>query len=298
MNGKERGFLLLTSQLGDPDRRPLTAAQLRSLSDRVRSMVKIREERELVLEDLTALGYRTDMAGRILILLEQEDLLDCYLARGRKMNCIPLTRVSSGYPEILRTLLGGEAPGCLWAKGDLSLLEAPKVALVGSRDLLDRNREFAEEVGFQAARQGFVLVSGNARGADKAAQEACLRAGGRVIVVVADQLIKQTSREGVLYLSEDCYDGAFSATRALSRNRVIHALGQCVFVAQSSYQTGGTWDGTVKNLRFRWSPVRCFDDGSAAVELLEQMGAECISLDKLSDIASLTAGDRTLFDVI
>lgn len=298
MNGKEKGFLLLTSQLGDPERKILTSAQLRSLADRVRSMKRPEVDRELVMTDLIALGYREDMARRILCLLEEEELLAYYLQRGDKLGCVPLTRVSQGYPQDLKVCLGAEAPGCLWAKGDLKLLEEPKVALVGSRDILDRNRRFAEAVGIQAARQGFVLVSGNARGADRAAQEACLKAGGRVICVVADQLAKQPVRERVLYLSEDHYDSAFSAARALSRNRVIHALGQCVFVAQCGYQTGGTWDGTVKDLRFHWSPVRCFDDGSAAAALLEQMGAELVGLEELEDMAGLTAGERTLFDSV
>lgn len=296
MNGKEKGFLLLTSQLGDPGRKVLTPAQLRSLSERVRSMEKPSEDRDLALPDLTALGYREDMARRILALLDQEDLLEHYFGRGKNLGCAPLIRVSDGYPQVLRAKLGPEAPGCLWTKGDLQLLSAPMVALVGSRDILPQNLEFAQEVGRQAARQGFVLVSGNARGADRAAQEACLEAGGRVVIVVADQLAKQPAREQVLYLSEDCYDSAFSATRALSRNRVIHALGQCVFVAQSGYQTGGTWDGTVKNLRFRWSPVRCFDDGSRAMGQLEQMGAELIHMEQLWDMASLTTVERTFFD--
>lgn len=298
MNGKERGFLLLTSQLGDPERKVLSPAQLRSLAARVRSMERPGEDRELVLADLTALGYREDMARRILCLLGEEDLLAYYLQQGSKLGCVPMTRVSQGYPQVLKSCLGAEAPGCLWAKGDLKLLEEPKVALVGSRDIREQNLRFAREVGIQAARQGFVLVSGNARGADRAAQEACLRAGGQVISVVADQLAKQPACGRVLYLSEDHYDGAFSAVRALSRNRVIHALGECVFVAQCGYQTGGTWDGTVKDLRFRWSPVRCFDDGSAAVRLLEQMGAELIGLEELADLASLTTGERTLFDLV
>ena len=35
MNPRERGFLLLTSHLGDPDRSVLTVAQLRTLAMRI-----------------------------------------------------------------------------------------------------------------------------------------------------------------------------------------------------------------------------------------------------------------------
>ena len=174
MTARERGFLLLTGMLGDPDRQPLTVAQFRTLASRMdRAQRPAKEDRELNCEDLTALGYNRTMAQRIVALLAQEDLLDHYLMRGKKLGCVPITRVSEGYPVILRKRLGLDAPACIWARGDLNLLDSACIALVGSRDLLPENRRFAEEAGKQAARQGFTLVSGNARGADTEAQNAC-----------------------------------------------------------------------------------------------------------------------------
>jgi predicted Rossmann fold nucleotide-binding protein DprA/Smf involved in DNA uptake len=90
-----------------------------------------------------------------------------------------------------------------------------------------------------------------------------------------------------LYLCEDAFDAPFSAQRALSRNRVIHSLGQMTFVAQCGYQQGGTWDGMVKNLRFGWSNVYCLADGSPASHLLTEMGAQTIEQTQLTDFASL-----------
>lgn len=296
MTPREQGFLLLTSQLGNPERKPLTPAQLRTLTDRMRAVPVPPEERELEIRDLMALGYGPEFGSRILTLLAETDLLAHYLARGRRAGCVPITRVSPGYPALMRQRLGGEAPGCLWAKGDRSLLERPAISLVGSRDMGTANREFAREAGRQAAIQGFVLISGNARGADREAQNACLEAGGSVISIVADELGKQTVRDRVLYLSEDGFDGAFSVQRALSRNRCIHAMGRCVLVAQASLQKGGTWDGTSKNLRFGWSGVCCFDDGSDAAQVLEQMGAVQIGLPELGNLRSLMEVNNNLFD--
>ena len=287
MNPRERGFLLLSSHLGNPERKVLSAPQLRVLAKRIANSMPDQKERDLVTEDLVALGYGGEMARRILELLEDEVLLAHYLRRGQKAGCVALTRISTGYPLEVRKRLDLDSPACLWAKGDLSLLERPKVALVGSRDLREPNRVFAREVGRQAALQGFTLVSGNARGADKVAQEACLEAGGSVISVVADSLEDKTARQNLLYLSEESFDEPFSAQRALSRNRVIHALGAMTFVAQCSYQTGGTWDGTVKNLRFRWSDVYCMDDGSDAASALMQMGAKGITMAELQDFCGL-----------
>lgn len=287
MTGAERGFLLLSSHLGNPERKPLTTAQLRTLADRMRSAPRFPEDRELLASDLTALGYRSDMALRILALLNEEDLLDHYLTRAARQGCVPVTRVSRDYPGILRQRLGLDSPGCLWAKGDVSILNTPAIALVGSRDLNPENKAFAEAVGYEAAVQGLTLVSGNARGADKTAQEACLAASGRVISIVADSLATHKERHNLLYVSEEDYEAEFSAQRALSRNRCIHALGRMVFVAQSGYQTGGTWDGTVKNLRFGWSPVACFRDGSEASVQLEQMGAYLVGTEDIKDFGTL-----------
>jgi hypothetical protein len=117
-----------------------------------------------------------------------------------------------------------------------------------------------------------------------------------VICVVADELERHTPRKNMLYISEDGFDLPFSAQRALSRNRVIHCMGLRTFVAQAGYQHGGTWDGTVRNLRFGWSPVYCFCDGSPAVALLGEMGAEEIRLDDLNDISALPIRFFGLFD--
>lgn len=296
MTGAETGFLLLTSQLGNPDRKVLTTAQMRVLGQRVRQMPIDDPGRDLQQEDLRRLGYSADMARRIVSLLEETQLLEHYCLLGLKKDCACLSRISAGYPDVLRQRLGDDSPGVLWAKGDLTLLASPKISLVGSRELAADNRRFAAEVGRQAALQGYVLVSGNARGADKTAQDACLKAGGSVISVVADRLESHSLKDRVLYLSEDGFDCDFSAQRAISRNRVIHALGEKTFVAQCGYQTGGTWDGTVKNLRFGWSAVYCYADGSPANALLREMGAGAVSADQLENISGLENLDTGFFD--
>ena len=296
MNAREQGFLLLTSELGVPGRKTLTTAQLRTLAQRMQKAPKPAADRNLSEQDLLSMGFRRELAQRILVLLEDGELLHYYCQQGRKAGCFPLSRVTEGYPLRLRKTLGEDSPGCLWYKGDLELLRRPAISLVGSRDLNPDNQRFAEEVGRQAALQGYVLVSGNARGADKAAQFACLRHGGKVISVVADSLAQHTPRENVLYLSEDDFDAPFSAQRAISRNRCIHSLGQMTFVAQSSYETGGTWDGTVKNLRFGWSPVYCFRDESLAQRVLADMGAGAVGMEALRNFADLLLQEKSLFD--
>ena len=292
MTAREQGFLLLTSHLGNPDRRVLTAAQLRNLARRIRAVEPPEEDRPLTVSDLGTLGYGPEMSGRILSLLREEELLERYLSRGKRADCIPVTRVSAHYPVIVRQRLGLDSPGCLWVKGDPAMLEEPGIALVGSRDMRPQNLGFAREVGRQAAIQGLVLVSGNARGADRAAQDACLEAGGRVVSIVADELERCAPHSRVTYVSEDGFNLGFSAQRALSRNRVIHALGRMVFVAQARLGRGGTWDGVSRNLRLGFSSVACFRDGSDAMAELEQMGAFLVGMEDLQDLSALVQSTR------
>ena len=295
MRAAERGFLLLASTLGDLRRPTLTATQLRILGERARLLNPEQGQRELTESDLVSVGYGIEMAQRILKLLSQEDVLDYYLQKGRAADCVPITRVTPGYPLKLRKGLGLESPACLWTKGDLALLESPRVALVGSRDIRPENAAFARKVGEEAAKQGYVLVSGNARGADRIAQDACLAEGGRVICVIADGLAQKKRHPSVLYLSEETYDQPFSIQRALSRNRVIHALANVTMVAQCELEAGGTWQGTSLNLHYGWSPVHCFRDGSEAMTQLEQRGAELIDLEQLENLAELSVRQNSLF---
>ena len=295
MTGPERGFLLLCSHLGDPERKCLTTAQFRRLAQRVKHAEKTTEDRELIPADLKALGYGPEEAERIVILLSEEDRLDRYLRRAEKAGCGVLTRFSGHYPRELEQRLGQDAPPVLWYKGDPALLDGPKIALVGSRELLPENAFFAHQAGIQATRQGFALVSGNAKGADRTAQDGCLESGGRVISIVADALEDHKTADNILWLSEDSFDLGFSSIRALSRNRLIHSIGVATLAAQSSLKTGGTWDGSVKNLRFGWTPLFCFDDGRESTALLAQMGAELIGLDALEDLSALAHFGNCLF---
>lgn len=283
MNAGERGFLMLSGKLGDPERKPLTTAQLRLLALRAALLPPPEGGEELELGHLLSIGIERQLAEHILNLLDDGLQLDAYLKKAQKTGCCPITRASGEYPVILRKRLGFDAPACLWVKGDPGILNMPAVSLVGSRDLKGPNRKFAREVGAQAARQGFALVSGNARGADSTAQNACLEAGGRVISVVADSLEEHLREENILYVSEEDFDEPFSIPRALHRNHTIHAWGEVTFVAQCALEKGGTWNGTVQNLRKKWSPLFCFHDGSAAATALAGMGAAMIDCESLAD---------------
>ncbi len=296
MKTVEQGFLLLTSHLGDMKSNPLTTAQFRTLLMRVKNAPREDPDRELELRDLTAMGYDSATGERILFLLSRQEQMQYYVEKGKRLSCTVVTRSSRNYPAALRLRLGTDCPGCLWLKGNADILCKPAVALVGSRELPLENETFAREVGRQAALQGFALLSGNARGADRAAQDSCLENGGFVISIVADRLQDAKPHPRILYISEDGYDCDFSTQRAHSRNRLIHSMGMLTLVARSSLGKGGTWSGCVQNLRNRYSPVFCFQDGSQAAEKLMELGAVAVDIYDLSDYQRLKDFEITLFD--
>ena len=272
-------------------------AQFRSLAQRAAESEREMPPRDLEIEDLVKLGCDASMAKRIYGLLCDTNRLREYLRRATACDCFPITRLNPLYPVPVRRRLGLDAPGVLWAKGDVPLLERPAVAVIGSRELREENRIFAEEAGRQIAKQGYVLVSGNANGADKTAQNACLEAGGKVISIVADSLQKQPLTENVLYLSLDDFDRSFSPQRALHRNHVIHTLAALTIAAQCTLGKGGTWEGILANLKRGWTPVCIFDDGSEAAADLQNRGVRTVTQEDLQDLPVLACQNPNFMNV-
>ena len=294
MTAAEEGILLLCCRLGDPNARPLSMAQFRDLGQKVRAAGAGGDSlRQVSVSDLAELGYDEEESLRICGLLQREALLRRYLRGAEMRQIVPLTRISSSYPQRIAAWKRLSSPPTLFCRGDLSLFSMPAVSLVGSRKLRESNRRFAEQVGRLAAQEGFVLVSGGAEGADQAAQAACLEAGGRVIVFVPDRLDRYPANPRVLYCSEDGYDLGFTNIRALHRNALIHMQGSKTLVAQCGNGEGGTWQGSVDNLRHGWSELYVWNDDSEGAQALIERGATGIQ--RLNSISELTQMQQSWF---
>ncbi len=278
MSGAKGGILMLCCNLGDDRVTPLTAHQFHTLRRRLSQLDCVHEEGDLSLASLAAMSIPAALREQVLTLLERDAALQWYLRGAEQHSISVLTRMDEDYPTWMEEKLTRNAPPLLFALGNTALLRSPCVSLVGSRRLGMDNRRFAERIGTLAAEEGYTLVSGGADGADSAAQAACLRNGGKVIVFTPEKLSDLQERDNVLYLSEEGYDFPFSAQRALMRNRLIHAAGEMTFVAQCTENRGGSWRGSVENLHNGWSPVYVYDDGSTHARALVNHGAKPIDL--------------------
>lgn len=288
MTGSELGFLLLCCELND-GLKPLTLGQLKRLRRTVRAAERAPEPQgELTQRALLDMGCDAELSARVLALLDRRAALERNLARAEALGIVPLTIRSPDYPARLRDTLGESAPPVLFLRGNAELLRRRCVSAVGSRELTPRGTAFAERTGRLAAQEGFVLVSGNAHGADQRAQLSAYVSGGSYVAVVADSLAKHAPVQGrSLCISELGWELPFSAARAHSRNRLIHALGELTLVAQIGRRAGGTWSGAAENLRHGWSPVFVNDDGSPGAEALAGLGAQRLPLAQLQSIEAL-----------
>jgi len=176
-----------------------------------------------------------------------------------------ISRADAKYPKRIKARLKEDAPPLLYGCGEIALLEKGGLAVVGSRHVDDELISYTENVGRISAEAHRLIVSGGAKGIDRAAMHGALVAGGDVAGVMADSLesaaLSRDNREplmdGRLVLISP-YDPAagFNVGHAMQRNKLIYALADAALVVTSDFEKGGTWAGAVEQLdRLHFVPV-------------------------------------------
>jgi predicted Rossmann fold nucleotide-binding protein DprA/Smf involved in DNA uptake len=223
--------------------------------------------------------------SRLQRLLARGFLLSQGLERWQARAIWVVSRADADYPRRLKARLREDAPAVLYGCGDISLLGAGGLAVVGSRHVDDSLIDYTMAVGRLAARAGRTLVSGGAKGIDQAAMRGALEAGGKVAGVLADSLEKTTlDREhrnllldGQLVLISP-YDpsAGFNVGNAMQRNKLIYALADASLVVSSDLNKGGTWAGATEQLDKLKSVavyVRSTGESSTGLDALQKKGA-------------------------
>jgi len=95
--------------------------------------------------------------------------------RGEKLGGRLVARGEPPYPDALAAI--PDAPPLIWMKGDISVLDRPCVAIVGARNASAHATRFARILARDLGAAGQSVVSGLARGVDRAAHEASLETG-------------------------------------------------------------------------------------------------------------------------
>ncbi len=166
---------------------------------------------------------------------------------------------SPDYPPTLLDNAGLKyAPTLLYIKGNKQLLQEKSIAIVGSRNASANGLKFTHNVAKQATEGFKVVVSGFAKGIDRAALDNALKYIGQSIIVLPQGVLTfstgyrayqhQIAEGDVLVLSTFHPNSPWSVGLAMARNPIIYALAQEIYVADSS-NSGGTWAGVNDGLR-------------------------------------------------
>lgn len=158
-----------------------------------------------------------------------------------------LTLADPAYPPPL--LHSADPPLMLYVQGDLALLQAPSIAIVGSRQCTAQGRDNAQRFATVLAEAGWCVVSGLALGIDAAAHRgALLAAGGRTLAVLGTgpdrlypsqhaELARQIAERGAL-VSEYAPGTPALRENFPQRNRIIAGVTRGTLVVEAALKSG------------------------------------------------------------
>ncbi len=153
----------------------------------------------------------------------------------------------SYYPALLREL--ADPPPLLFAAGDLSALDLPSIALVGSRRCTPYGSKITQRLAVELSGTGFVITSGLALGVDSMAHRSCVQRNRPTIAILGSgltniypeanySLAKQIIDKGGLLLSEFPLSVGPAKFRFPQRNRLISGLSLATCVVEASLRSG------------------------------------------------------------
>ncbi len=196
-----------------------------------------------------------------------------------------LCRSDDAYPQRLKRKFQGMAPPILYGAGDAGLLDRGGLAVVGSRNIGAKEEEFTASVARRCAYDGMQVVSGGARGVDEVSMREAMAAGGCVVGVLADGLLRKSLRKDhreaihdrrLAMISTVHPEAGFNVGAAMGRNKLIYAFADFGLAVKAELKKGGTWAGAEEELkRTNGCPVFIHPEFSAskAVDALVSLGA-------------------------
>jgi DNA processing protein len=201
-------------------------------------------------------GDRAEAVARRLLAAHPRDAVDPDIdIRARAAEAIRRAEVegitaipwsATSYPPALTTIV--DPPPVLWTRGHVEVLNAPAVAIVGSRAASPYGLAVAEQLAIDLASAGLVIVSGLARGVDSAAHRGALAAAGVTVAVLGSgvdvvyppehaPLAKAIAETGAVI--SELVPGTNPQQRFFPlRNRIISGLSRAVVVIEAGEKSG------------------------------------------------------------
>jgi len=161
-------------------------------------------------------------------------------------NIITISINDKNYPKSLKA--SANPPKELYAIGDVSLLNQPAIAIIGTRRPSIYGAKQAEKFAYELAKSGFVIVSGMARGIDSVAHKGALTANGKTIAVLGcgvdicyppeHSQLKSLIEKNGLVISPFPLGTAPLPGQFPSRNSIVSGISKGVLVIECAEKSG------------------------------------------------------------
>lgn len=141
------------------------------------------------------------------------------------------------------------SPKQIFIMGKLPSQRVPSVAIVGTRKPSSYGKEVTQQLSYDLAKKGIVIISGLALGVDGIAHRAAIEAGGATIAVLANglpqiypathkDLADQIIQSGGAILSEHEPETAARSYQFLQRNRIVSGLSDAIIITEAAARSG------------------------------------------------------------
>jgi len=148
------------------------------------------------------------------------------------------------YPKLLAET--EDAPPLITVLGNPHLLTRRAIAMVGARNASAAGQRFARELAWDLGRNGFLVVSGLARGVDAAAHGGSLESGTAAVVAGGVDIVYPPENRGLydeivqrgVVIAEERFGTEPRARHFPRRNRLISGIASGVVVVEAALKSG------------------------------------------------------------
>ncbi len=209
------------------------------------------------------------------------------------------------YPSLLKEI--PDPPTVLFYRGDPTLLAGKNIAIVGSRKATSYGNSAAEKLAFDLASAGMFIVSGLAKGIDRAAHIGALSSKGKTIAVLGTGIdicypaenkeLMEKIAETSLIVSEFPPGTEPEGRNFPKRNRIISGLCMGTIIVEAAEKSGSLITGHLaleQNRELFAVPGRITSSNSFGTNYLIKKGAKLVQ--RWQDIVEeLLPSDTSLF---
>lgn len=190
----------------------------------------------------------TPKCKKILDEYYSENKIDDLIVQLEQKHVHLLFREDASYPALLREI--NDSPYLLYYAGNLSCLQNPCIAIVGTRTPSDYGRHMAGKIAKGLCEAGITVISGLARGIDYAAHQGALLADGSTVGVLGSginnpypsehtPLLRQIAKGKGLIFSEYPLDAPPVPFHFPYRNRIISGCCIGTVFVEGRLKSGG-----------------------------------------------------------